>query len=279
MTKNFRVMVSSFIMALTLTAPQLIHALETDFIDIPKSLRRLIIREAAKERYVNEKNPCGLALVCREWSGVISDEKQIIGQPCWKASYGVTPKKESIYQQFLNGVLIYRPDPDSDNGRIELPIRTLANPLDGTFDLSNCGEVGKYLSISTGYRKVWNPANAGKFETWFIPRFLVDQNMSNLAHNHHLRKIIEEGHWDAVKAPVGIFWTWGGWYANTDENLMKPCDYITNQSMEELGTGNLNEKWKLIEWPIGCFSDNPDHHRPPRLLKFFMVSFVNLDRD
>lgn len=77
MIKNFRFVALSFIMALIFTMPHLIHAFafETEFTDIPKEVRRLIIREAARERYADEKNPCELALVCKEWAGVISEKQ------------------------------------------------------------------------------------------------------------------------------------------------------------------------------------------------------------
>ena len=143
---------------------------------------------------------------------------------------------EDIYERFLKGVLVYRPNEGSDVGKIELPIADLANPLGSTFDLSNCGDTGQYLSIATGYRKVQTPANANKVEIWFTPRFLVDREMSHLAPNHHMRAI---GSWDAARAPIGIFWTWGGWDA---AGLMAYCNYLTTESMDVLGSENLLKK-------------------------------------
>ena len=81
---------------------------------------------------------------------------------------------EKIYERFRNGVLIYRPKKGSDEGMIKLRIADLENPLDGTFDLSRCGHVMKYLSISTGYRKRKKVENASKVEIWFAPRFLIN---------------------------------------------------------------------------------------------------------
>ena len=80
---------------------------------------------------------------------------------------------ENIYERFLKGKLVYRPTEGSDVGKIELPIAALANPLEGTFDLSRCGDAAQYLSINTGIRKVQAPANASKVEIWFTPLFLV----------------------------------------------------------------------------------------------------------
>ena len=57
---------------------------------------------------------------------------------------------EDIYDRFVSGKLIYKPDPNSDEGKVELRIADLEDPLNGTFDLSRCGNTGEYLNISTG---------------------------------------------------------------------------------------------------------------------------------
>src|SRR6185437_1750732 len=44
----------------------------------------------------------------------------------------VAEDHEEIYDRFLNGRLIYKPDPKSDEGKVELRISDLADPLDGT---------------------------------------------------------------------------------------------------------------------------------------------------
>lgn len=165
------------------------------------------------------------------------------------ASHRVIPEiargYEDIYLRFLNGKLIYRPTEGSDEGMVVLPIADLANPLGGEFDLRNCGDTGRSLSIATGYRKVQNQTNANKLEMWFAPRFLVDKELPNMAANHHLRSITTAGGWDAARAPVGIFWTWGNWDAAYN---MQHCDYLTSESMEELGTENLYKKWQKSRW-------------------------------
>lgn len=146
---------------------------------------------------------------------------------------------EAIYERFLRGVLVYRPQEGSDEGRIEMRIADLANPLGSTFDLSRCGDTGTYLSIATGYRRVHTPSNRGKVEIWFTPKFLVDKEMARLAPSHHMRTIL--GSWDAARAPVGIFWTWGGWNAS---DQMVYCDYLTTEASDVLGTENLLKKYQ-----------------------------------
>jgi hypothetical protein len=140
---------------------------------------------------------------------------------------------EAIYQRFLNGVLVYRPQPGNDAGMIKLPIADLKpNPLEGTFDLSLCGDAGKYLSISTGYRKVIKPKNAKKVEIWLAPRFLIEKELATTA--SHFNAII--GKWTA-DAYVGIFWNWGG------DNNLSWFDYLVSQDIENLSKNNLYENW------------------------------------
>jgi len=139
---------------------------------------------------------------------------------------------EEVYRRFLGGKLIYT-DPTS-KAKTELPIRALSNPLEGTFDLSGCGDTGQYLSISTGYRKAQKPENASKVEIWLAPWFLVNKNLSSTA--KHLQPIM--GNWDAAAAPVGLLWTWGGW------SDLGWFDYLTTHSMDGVGSEDLWEKWK-----------------------------------
>ena len=191
---------------------------------------------------------------------------EMIERPIRVAIPEVARGYEEIYERFLKGVLIYRPQEGSDVGKIEMPIVNLANPLEGTFDLSSCGDTGQYLSIATGYRKVQTPANANKVEIWFTPRFLVDKEMPQLAQNHHMRAI--GGNWDAARAPIGIFWTWGGW--NT-AGQMAYCDYLTAESMDEIGLENLLKKYqkrRSARGRVACL-------RAGGVVQKFHISFVN----
>lgn len=143
---------------------------------------------------------------------------------------------EDIYLRFIKGKLIYKPNKDNDVGRIELPFSALSNPLEGMFDLSRCGDVGKYLSIATGYRKGQKAENKDKTEVWIVPKFVVERNQATTA--KHLAPIM-----DKFTSPVGVFWTYGGW-ANSAEK-MGWYDYLTVQNFEALSNGeNLYEKWQ-----------------------------------
>jgi len=146
---------------------------------------------------------------------------------------------EAIYQRFLKGALIYRPQEGSDIGMITMPIADLTPPLGGTFNLSRCGDTGKYLSISTGYKKVKKEENANKVEIWFAPRFLIEKELQSAA--AHFKDIFPY-QWPST-APVGIFWTWGG----KDEEVLSSnagMDYLTTQNMDQLSKQTLREKWE-----------------------------------
>ena len=116
-------------------------------------------------------------------------------------------------------------------GLITMRISELLNPLESTFDLSECGNVGKYLSISTGYRKRKKAENENKIEIWIAPRFLIEKKLQTTA--SHFQDIY--GKWND-STPVGIFWTWGKWNNLTD------YDYLVTENFDQLSNNNLYEK-------------------------------------
>lgn len=143
---------------------------------------------------------------------------------------------EEVYRRFVMGKLIYKPDPNSNNGKIKFSFRLLANSLEETFDLSQCGDSGQHLSISIGYRKCKNAENANKnkVEIWLAPRFLIEKNLGTTA--SHYQPIMAD--WNAAVAPVGVFWDWGTW-----DNLGW-FDYLTSNSFDQVGDNDLHEKWR-----------------------------------
>jgi len=141
---------------------------------------------------------------------------------------------EEDYLRFINGILIYKPNKDNDLGRIEIPFSSLSNPLEGTFDLSECGDTGQYLSISTGYRKGKKAGNASKVEVWIVSKFVVEREVSSSA--RHLAPIL-----GSFTSPLGLFWTSGGW------DNMDWYDYLTSSSFEEISSENLYENYKKCE--------------------------------
>ncbi len=186
-----------------------------------------------------------LSLVCKDWNEIISrNSKNWICE-----HFNIPPQHRDVFWSLFKGRLTYKPNPNSEEDQVNLFISSFPNPLEGEFDLSKCGDTGHYLSINMGYRKVQTPANALKIEIWVLPRFLVNKELPSIAEKHHLRAVITSGHWDAARAPIGIFWTWGG--ENADDHMsscdyyhMSSCDYLTTESMEDLGSENLLRKYK-----------------------------------
>jgi hypothetical protein len=187
----------------------------------PKEIRSGILEYTAINNYYNYGNIGGLRVVCKDWQSLVDQDK-------------IKQYVESVvYQRFLRGKLIYRPKEESDEGRIDLPIIELDNPLEGTFDLSKCGSSGKYLTISTGYpRKERRAGDAGKVEIWFVPRFSMKKEMTTKA--TPFDSIFNS--WKE-NVEVGVIWTWGG-----DLNLLD-YDYLITENMDNLAKDSLNDKW------------------------------------
>ena len=142
---------------------------------------------------------------------------------------------EGIYRRFFKGELIYRPKGiNKTEGEIRLRIADLKNPLEGTFDLSQCGDAGNYLSINTGYRKgkkQENANNANKVEIWLTPRFLVEKEQSGSA--KHLQPIMSKWSKDIS---VGVLYTWGGWddMSYFDYNIITSDDLMSKKNLYEI---------------------------------------------
>ena len=143
-----------------------------------------------------------------------------------------------MWSRFLKGKLIYG---DNENKR-ELRIADLDNPLEGEFNLSGHED---YFSINMGFRTGKKAENAKKLEIWLTPRFLIERNLETTA--GHFKEIMDG--WDGVRAPVGIFWTWGSW------GELDQYNYLTSNNMDELGSEDLFEKYKksrvlnpIAEW-------------------------------
>jgi hypothetical protein len=186
---------------------------------------------------------------------------------------------EEIYLKFLNGKLIYKPNEGSDEEKIELPIIALENPLEGEFDLSQCGNAGQHLSISTGYRKRKKPENANKVEVWFAPRFLIEEIIKTTRKDFHMDKWSQE-------SPIGIFWTWGGYNYSKDwddysfvgeqtlyyNNLYGIFAHETTHNLASQNKGVDPLFYKVCPdiafWP----GARPTTHPANKILKYFMFS-------
>jgi hypothetical protein len=248
--------IQSVVGVFLLTLPQLAHSMENkeiDFNDLPRPVKALIFEYAARDT-----KPGDLRLVCKDWQKTL-DGKEIVatGQgiqydkigPVWKkcvhAWYGV-PGHEEFFSQFLNGKLVYKPNTDNDEGRIEFKISDLPNPFSGKFDLSKCGDAGTYLAIMTGFRKQKREANKDKIEVWIAPYASIEKFKDSTA--MHVEPILEK--WDGKKAPLGLFYTWGNW------DDLAWYEYLTDQTITELSNKNFHQNWLVSHAFIVTWHDS-----------------------
>jgi hypothetical protein len=229
-----------------LTLPQRAHSMEnkeTDFNDLPRPVKALIFEYAARDT-----KPEDLRLVCKDWQKTMDGKEIVVTKkrkrtsyagigPVWKkcihAWYGFTGH-EDVVNQFLNGKLVYKPNKDNNDGMIELRISDLKNPFECEFDLSKCGDAGKYIAIMTGFRKGKYDANKNKVEIWIAPRFLIEKFLESSA--THFKPIMNG--WNEKNSMLGIFYTWGNW----DE--LSWYEYLTDKSMHDISLKNLRENWE-----------------------------------
>lgn len=138
--------------------------------------------------------------VSRDMDQHVKDLRPTIKIPAIAKGY------EDVYLQFLKLKLVYKPDPKSDAGRKEFPIASLANPLEGTFDLSGCGDSGRHIQVSTGFRTRVDPINKTKAEIWIVPQFVLQRDPRAKPVNDFLETLPIERN-----KPFAIMYTWGGW--------------------------------------------------------------------
>jgi|JI61114C2RNA_FD_contig_51_405928_length_1070_multi_2_in_0_out_0_1 hypothetical protein len=148
-----------------------------------------------------------------------------------KVHYNInTKEKIEIFDKFYNGKLIYRQNPNSDNGKIELLISGLNHPFKGEFDLSNFGDIEKNLSINMGYRNRVKKKNKERIEIWLSPWFLIEKNINTTTKdiNNIFPKEL------SLTSPIVIFWTLGKW------DRLDSYDFLTKKNLSEISQLNLH---------------------------------------
>lgn len=148
-----------------------------------------------------------------------------------KLHYNLLPQEQKDLRKFLNGKLIYKPNAGNNLGKIELRVADLDNPLKGEFNLSQCGKVGKNLSISTGLGKA-KALNTTKIQILLVPRFLMKREIESCL---GIFNSIYSSDWPET-IPVGIICTWPDKYKGTHFH------YLTTQNFVQISNNNLYEK-------------------------------------
>jgi hypothetical protein len=152
-----------------------------------------------------------------------------------QVSYGSESEfEDETDQQFLNGKLVYRPNPNSDEEMIELPISDFQNIFEGKFDLSECGTAGTFFTITTDPGVFFKVAVKQTTVNILIALYpFIQKHLTNMT--EPFGKIMQD--WDNGIAPVGIFWRWGS------ESDLSRYDYLISSSLEEISCNNLYENW------------------------------------
>jgi hypothetical protein len=237
--RKLKLLSSSFIMALTLAAPFATYAMEPG--------------------EDHKAPPASRRFLCTYLGAALE-----LDMPILEAIYYSAPPQQ--FERFLNGKLIYKPDPNSDEGMVVMPIADLPNPLDGKFDLSKCGNASAQLSINTGYHKGKRPEN--EMEIWFAPHFLIKKNLEGSA--SHFKGIMDS--WNPLTAPVGTFFTWGDW------DDLNDYGYATKLSWDSYNDPENNlRKIHFTHTSLTCL---PTLHRSPSpsthsAASFFMLFLIN----
>jgi hypothetical protein len=216
-------------------------------------MRQAIIKMTAEARYEDNKNPCQLARVCKEWNNVISVEKTKVGTPSWKIANGVTLKNQPIFEQLRNLKFTYS-DPKSNKMAHQLEIPGDSNPFEHTFDLSKCGNAekggnsygfGLYqrgIVITTSIERFFSrlEEKQDRHVILITTRFKILQQIESTAKQF-------DGIQDYRQGDFCIFVRWEG---SKDLDIF---DYLKSASTADISSKSLHDICKLMKawWRSG----------------------------
>lgn len=199
---------------------------------LQKEISIPILRNAVLSYCHESGHATSMALVSKAWYNYIK-----AAQPSSLTYYKVPHNtEESCLIKILgNAKLTYL----KKNGEsVIIPFSSLNNPLEGRFDLKNCDNAGKYLSILTGPQKLYYPENATKVEIRICLRNIIKKHFFD-----QYSKYFSD--WDyfcdwKINTPVAIFWNWGGsrWASDCEP------DYLTTETLKSISENNLQTLWK-----------------------------------
>jgi hypothetical protein len=180
-------------------------------------------------------NPRHLITICKHWYSVMREGNIPQGAELHYSTMNPFMQKcMNTYWEnlFYNGILQYTP---TDGSKGVTSKFSGLKDKDGTFDLSTCGDTGKYLVITTNMDRFFKIQEENKDKTVILitPRSLVEQRT---APDHPFATHMAG--WDADNAPVGMFWRWGN-----DKNLAW-VDSLTTEKMMGISACNLFENWR-----------------------------------
>jgi hypothetical protein len=202
---------------------------------MPKDVTEYLLNEIIKD-----VNPRCLTPVCKSWYSFIR-EADVNADQIAELHYSATNilhltmnpfMKKCMHTYwdnlFYNGNLRYTP---TDGGQaVSLKFSDLK---DGTFDLSKCGDAGKYLVITENIARFFN-VGEDKTLVGIMPCHRVLQEIKDLPEHPFfpLKATL-----DPDKASVLLFWRDG------DNTNLKRFDYLITASVRDISSRNLYENW------------------------------------
>jgi hypothetical protein len=205
MIKKFKLLSSSVIVVFTLASPLATYAMEPEEDHKPEPI--------ARRFNLHTYMALGLGLTDQHMNPI----------------YHSIPRLDES-QRFLNGKLTYT-DPKTNEVTQELKI-----PFKGTFDLSQCGDIANYITITTDPSVFFAIDKANpRLNILIAPHFLIKALSEDEVFQPFVQGIL--GQWDNRVAPIGIFWR-----MSTKENLPY-YDYLITATVHEITSRNLYENW------------------------------------
>lgn len=205
---------------------------------IPEDNQKImILAEAALPYYYKDGHPGELASVCKKWYQLINFS--ILPHPIYKTL--ITMEDYCHFNLYINGRVIYKPNTDYKNNMKIMRIADLMNSSGefNSFDLKECGGVGKYIKITPGYKKQLSLSEKFKFEIWIVLRSEIEKDLKE-GKAAHFKEIFKK--WN-TKAPIGIFWTTtckkrtdiAEDLENYNYNITKNLTFLSYKSLYEIG--------------------------------------------
>ncbi len=220
--------------ALLMAAP--LYASQQESPELPLEIKVRIIPLSIP----GNKNPTALACVNKDWNQAFEKESEAPSEgqahrPTWKALHGIeTLEDEKAFQIFLNGNLVFKPNKENDEGKIEFPFSKIPTTLhNGVFDLLGCGDAYKDIRITTSISTFFEVEsyNNAKLNILLAPHYFINKFISTTA--KPFERIMNT--WDKNIASVGIFFKMSDWESDAYYYLTTQCvDILSGKNMFDL---------------------------------------------
>lgn len=122
--------------------------------------------------------------------------------PCVKT---FADQRETAYRRYIRGVLIYKPDPHSNTGRVEFPFADVVrreHNMCRQIVLTGCGNANEYFIMHLGRRPGRWHLHQNRIEIWIAPKFSTE----GIGYYNHIQSMFA--------SELAIFRTWGNWDTN-----------------------------------------------------------------